>query len=145
LSINQCVTNLLFPYVTNQIGFETGLVISNTTKDPWGHGTEAGTCELNYYGDTNGGAAPPAQTSGVVPAGDYLAWTLSTGGKFGVTATPGFQGYIIARCKFRYAHGYAFISDVNLAKVANGYLALIMTNNTFSHRGDQAAAEFLGQ
>ena len=125
-SIAQCVSNILFPFVTNQAGFNTGLVISNTTKDPYGTANQSGTCTLNYYGDTNGGAAPPAQTSGVVPAGDYLAFDLMTGGKFGVTATPGFQGYVIAVCRFQMAHGYAFISDVNLARVANGYLALIL-------------------
>jgi len=141
-TIAQCVTNLLFPYVTNVPGWDTGLVISNTTKDPWGHATEAGTCEINYYGDVAGGPPPPQQVSGVVPAGDYLAWGLSSGGKFGVTATPGFQGYIIARCKFRYAHGYAFISDLGAQRVANGYLALIL--DTFTARSDVAAGENLG-
>jgi hypothetical protein len=82
--LDQCVTNLLFPFVTNQAGFDTGMVISNTSMDPWGHATESGTCKLNFYGDTNGGAAPPAQTSAVVPAGDYLIWGLSSGGKFGI-------------------------------------------------------------
>jgi hypothetical protein len=141
-TIVQCVTNLLFPYVTNVPGWDTGLVISNTTKDPWGHATEAGTCEINYYGDVAGGPPPPQQVSGVVPAGDYLAWGLSSGGKFGITATPGFQGYIIARCKFRYAHGYAFISDHGANRVANGYLALILDSP--GYRGDVSTSENLG-
>jgi hypothetical protein len=141
-TIAQCVTNLLFPFVTNVPGWDTGLVISNTTKDPWGHPTEAGTCELNYYGDVAGGPPPPQQVSGVVPAGDYLAFGLSSGGKFGVTATPGFQGYVIARCKFRFAHGYAFISDLGAQRVANGYLALILDENV--NRDDVAESENLG-
>lgn len=139
----QCVTNLLFPFVTNQAGFDTGLVISNTTKDPWGHATETGTCEINYYGDTNGGAAPAQQVSSAIPAGDYAAWTLSGGGKFGVTATPGFQGYMIVRCKFRYAHGFAFISDVGAQKLSHGYLALVMDAATV--RSDVSTGEALGQ
>jgi hypothetical protein len=139
----QCVTNLLFPFVTNQAGFDTGMVISNTTKDPWGHSTETGTCELNYYGDTNGGAAPAQQVSSAIPAGDYAAWTLSGGGKFGVTATPGFQGYMIVRCKFRYAHGFAFISDVGAQKLSHGYLALVM--DALSNRSDVSSGEALGQ
>lgn len=142
ITIYQCVTNLLFPYVSNVPGWDTGLVISNTTKDPWGHATEAGTCEINYYGDVAGGPPPPQQVSGVVPAGDYLAWSLSSGGKFGVTATPGFQGYIIARCKFRYAHGYAFISDLGAQRIANGYLALVLDSPAY--RSDVAASENLG-
>jgi hypothetical protein len=144
VAIAQCVTNLLFPYVTNQQGFNTGMVISNTTKDPYGSSTEAGTCTLYYYGDTNGGAPPPSQTSGVVPAGDYLAWDLLSGGKFGVTPTPGFQGYIIARCYFRMAHGYAFISDTSMARVANGYLALVL-DQSFGTTRISTTSETLGQ
>ena len=126
VKLEQCVTNLLFPFVTNQAGFDTGMVISNTSKDPFDTSNEAGTCKINYYGDTNGGAAPPAQTSAAVPAGDYLIWGLSSGGKFGLAPTQGFQGYIIAQCKFRWAHGFAFISDYGNTKTAQGYLALIM-------------------
>jgi len=140
--IIQCVTNILFPFVSQQAGFDTGLAVVNTSKDPWGHATEAGTCTINYYGDTNGGAAPPAQTSGVVPAGDYLTWTLYSGGKFGVTATPGFQGYIIAQCRFRWAHGYAFISNLGDIKWAQGYVALIM--DAPIQRADVSSSESLG-
>ncbi len=141
--IQQCVTNLLFPFVSNQAGFDTGMVISNTTKDPWGHANETGTCEINYYGDTNGGAAPAQQVSSAIPAGDYVAWTLSGGGKYGVTATPGFQGYMIVRCKFRYAHGFAFISDVGAQKLSHGYLALVM--DSAAYRSDVSTGENLGQ
>jgi hypothetical protein len=141
--IDPCVTNLLFPFVTNQAGFDTGMVISNTSKDPWDHAIQAGTCKLNYYGDTNGGAAPPAQTSAVVPAGDYLIWGLSSGGKFGIAATQGFQGYIIAQCKFQFAHGFAFISDYGNTKTAQGYLALVMDKPI--NRDDVANSESLGQ
>jgi len=141
--IRQCATNLLFPFVTNQAGFDTGMVISNTSKDPWGHDLEAGTCAINYYGDTNGGAAPPKQTSATIPGGDYMAWTLSGGGKFGMTATPGFQGYIIAQCQFRWGHGFAFISDVGAQRLSHGYLALVMDVNL--NRDDVAETENLGQ
>jgi hypothetical protein len=33
ITIDHCVTNLLFPYVTNVVGFETGIAISNTSLD----------------------------------------------------------------------------------------------------------------
>lgn len=125
--INACSTNLLFPYVTNQAGFDTGLVIANTSLDPFGTVTQAGACKLNYYGETTGGgAAPAAQTSGTVAAGKLLIFTLSTGGNLGIAATPGFQGYMIAQCAFQYAHGFAFISDVGAQKLAEAYLALVM-------------------
>ena len=44
------------------------------------------------------------------------------------TPTPGFQGYMIAVCNFRYAHGFAYISDVGAQKLAHGYLALVLDN-----------------
>jgi hypothetical protein len=125
-TINPCQTNLLFPFVTNQAGFDTGLAISNTSLDPFGTPTQQGPCTINYYGaTTGGGAAPAARTSPVVAAGTQLVWLLSSGGG-GIDATPGFQGYIIARCNFQFAHGYAFISDIGAQRLAQGYLALVM-------------------
>ena len=55
------------------------------------------------------------------------------------TATPGFQGYVIVQCDFRYAHGFAFITDgpIGSARVAEGYLGLIMDNGIAS-RGSQS-------
>ena len=126
LELIACRTSLLFPFVSNQAGFDTGMVIANTSKDPFGTPEQSGTCTLNYYGNTNGGAAPPAQTSNAIPAGEHLAATLSGGGNFGVTATPGFQGYIIAVCQFGYGHGFAFISDVGAQRLAQGYVALVI-------------------
>jgi hypothetical protein len=81
---------------------------------------------LNYYGNTvGGGAAPPAQkTSSNVPGGSELIFTLSNGGNFGIAATPGFQGYIIAVSNFQYCHAFAFISDVGAQRLAEGYVAI---------------------
>ena len=122
-----CATDLLFPFLTNQAGFDSGFVISNTSQDPFGTTPQAGTCKLNYYGGTTGGgAAPPAQTSAVVASGAQLTAVLSTGGNLGVAATPGFQGYMIAQCAFQFAHGFAFISDVGANRLAESYLALVM-------------------
>jgi hypothetical protein len=126
-TISACTTNLLFVFLTNQAGFDSGIVISNTSVDPLGTAPQSGTCKLNYYGETTGGgAAPAAQTSAVVPAGKQLTAVLSSGGNFGIAATPGFQGYMIAQCAFQYAHGFAFISDVGTNRVAEGYQALIL-------------------
>lgn len=132
---DQCVTNLLFPFVTNQAGFDTGIAISNTSRDPFANQNtrlQAGTCTLNYYGGTTGGgAAPAAQTTNAnVEAGAQALFVLSSGGNLGIAATPGFQGYIIAQCRFQYGHGFAFITDgpIGQARVAEGYLALVMDN-----------------
>jgi hypothetical protein len=127
LTISACTTNLLFVFLSNQAGFDAGIAIANTSVDPFGTAPQSGPCKLNYYGETTGGgAAPAAQTSAVIPAGKTLTAVLSTGGTFGIAATPGFQGYVIAQCQFQYAHGFAFISDVGANRVSEAYLALIL-------------------
>jgi hypothetical protein len=126
-NVNACSTNILFPFLTNQVGFDSGIAIANTSTDPFGTAPQAGPCKLNYYGETTGGgAAPAAQTSAVIPSGRTLTATLSSGGNFGVAATPGFQGYVIAQCNFQYGHGFAYISDVGANRIAEAYLALVM-------------------
>ncbi|MBY0505142.1 MAG: hypothetical protein K2X03_14615 [Bryobacteraceae bacterium] len=154
--LDSCVTNLLFPFVTNIAPFDTGLAISNTSLSNPGTGelfplvavaTQQGACSVNYFGFTGSGrgAAPAPATSGVIPAGQTLVWTLSAGGgaPFGnIPATPGFQGYIIAQCAFRYAHGYAFISDIGATQLAQGYLALVMDAALGSRTGN--SSESLG-
>ncbi|MFN7937464.1 MAG: hypothetical protein U0R19_29320 [Bryobacteraceae bacterium] len=134
-SINICQTNLLFPFVSNQGGFDTGISIANTSQDPYGTTPQSGNCELNYYGGTTGGGAAPSKqtTTSAVNGGALAIFTLSSGGTNGIAATPGFQGYIIAICNFRFAHGFAFISDVGAQRLSHGYLALILDpriNNT---------------
>ena len=140
-TIIRCETNLLWPYVTNQAGFDTGMVISNTSRDPYGTEGQEGPCTIYYYGATTGGGAAPApQTTGTITAGTQAIWTLSSGGNYGIAATPGFQGYVIARCLFQYAHGYAFISDVGASKLAQGYLALILDWGGLNRTGQTAEA-----
>jgi len=80
---------------------------------------------LNYYGSTSGGgAAPPLATSSAITGGQEVIFTLSNGGNYGIPATPGFEGYIIAQSNFQFCHGFAFISDVGAQKLAEGYLAI---------------------
>ena len=125
-TIAPCSCNLLFPFVTNIAGFDTGVALANTSLDPFGTSPQTGTVTLNYYGTTSGGGAAPAAftTTSPVPGGSELIFTLSNGGNYGVPATPGFEGYIIAQANFQYCHGFAFISDVGAQKLAEGYLAI---------------------
>jgi hypothetical protein len=114
-----CSTSLLFPFVTNQLGFDTGLAISNTSTDPFGSlgaTPQAGTCTLNFYG--NGAPTPSNVTTANIPSGTVYAAPLSS-------VAAGFQGYMIAQCQFQFAHGFAFITDgvgVN-GGLSQGYLA----------------------
>jgi hypothetical protein len=128
-AINLCQTTLLFPFVTNQLGFDTGIVVANTSTDTLGTGgkslatAQAGTCSLAFFG-----AGAPTPATGVVDpqgstaSGSTHAFLLSS-------VAPGFQGYAIASCPFLYAHGYAFL-EYNLTQsngVVEGYIAEVLT------------------
>jgi hypothetical protein len=118
-TFNLCTTSLLFPFVTNQLGFDTGLAIANTSTDPFGTSgatAQAGTCTLNFYG--SGAPSPANVVTASVPSGTVYTQALS-----GVAA--GFQGYLIAQCAFQYAHGFAFITDGvgSSGGLSQGYLA----------------------
>ena len=128
--IIRCTTTLLFPFVTNQANFDTGIAISNTSKDWLGTDPQDGSCTLHYHGSGVGGSAAPGdQTSTVLAAGEQLIFTLSSGNAAqGVAGAPEFQGYIIAQCEFQYGHGFAFITDGfgGVPALAQGYLALVI-------------------
>jgi hypothetical protein len=140
-TIVACETRLLFPFLTSIPGWDTGIAISNTTVDPFNTAAQTGTCTLFFYG-TPGNTS---QTSATIPAGGQLLMTLS-GGNSAQNLNPvtGFTGYMIARCNFQYAHGYAFISDLGANKFAQGYLALILGSGlTTRYAGN--ASEALSQ
>jgi hypothetical protein len=141
LNIVPCQTILLFPYVTTMGGFDTGIAISNTSQDPFGTQTSAGTCALNFYGKN---APTTALTIGPILAGtpDPLVATFQTS-----TLAPNYQGYLFATCNFQYAHGFAFVSDIGARNLAMGYLALIIndgpTGALYVGRTGAVAAEAL--
>jgi len=136
--INSCATTLLFPYVTNQTGFETGIAIVNTTTDnlktfPTPGSTASpitGACTVNFY--PGGTATQPAQYStpvigvGTGTTGSVAAATLST-----MSGATNFVGYAIASCPFPLAHGFAYIVDNfgTPSGTAEGYLAVVIPNN----------------
>lgn len=124
LTINSCRTNILFPFVSNQAGFDTGLAIANTSKDPFGTSLQTGACSVNFYGNIGNSKVCLRYPSPSITGGEHFVWSLSAGGA--VTATAGFQGYVIAQCEFQYGHGFAFISDLGAQRLAMGYLALIL-------------------
>lgn len=120
--INPCVTDLLFPFVASTADYDTGIVVANTTQDPFSTQNQSGGCTLWYYGS----GAPPAQISTSVPAGSLLAFSLQNGGSNGIAGVGFFTGYMIIQCRFQYAHGFANLSDPGLNKWSSGYLALIL-------------------
>jgi hypothetical protein len=130
-NINPCRTNLLFPYVTNQGGFDTGMAIANTSADRFGTVPQNGTCTVEYYGKTGAsGAAPAPVTTESIPAGMVATASLANGGSYGIPAAKDFEGYIIARCNFQYAHGYAGIYQFSMVagsiQSLGNYIALVL-------------------
>jgi len=115
IAIQPCQTTLLFPFVTNQGGFDTGLAIASSSLDPFGTSPQSGTCTFNSYGMN----AQPPITSPAVNAGTTYSVLAST-------ALPNFSGYVMAVCNFQYVHGFAFISDVGARNLAMGYLPLVV-------------------
>ena len=149
VNVVKCTSTILFPFVTNQNNFDTGLVISNTSEDWLGTSPQDGACEIHYHGETTGGgAAAPTDPSAVVLAGDQLVWLLSSGNAaMDLDPAVEFQGYVIAVCDFQYGHGYAFISDGfgAIPKLAQGYLALILNVDDESVRALSGGVEALDQ
>jgi len=120
ITISACQTDLLFTFLTNQAGFDTGFEIANTSTDPFGTSAQNGTCTLNWYG--TGPAAGTATTTPSIASGNYYVNLVSS-------AAAGFQGYMIAVCNFQYGHGFAFISDGYGQPgrgLSQGYLASII-------------------
>jgi len=155
VSFNLCQTVLLWPYVTSATGFNTGIAVSNTSMDPGapvsnpsttgfnpdialsntsrdavapprgGATAQSGTCTMYVYGHDDTGAALSA-TPFVTPtivAGDTYAAELTD--MFSGTIVQ--AGYIFGVCNFEYAHGYAAVSDNQLANFVTSYLALVVT------------------
>ena len=111
IEVDDCATTLLFPFVFNQSGFDTGIVISNTSS-------ESGSCTINYHG----AGGPDPHESPLIAGGGQLIFTLSS-----TVDTTGFQGYLVAVCDFRKAYGFAIILDgfgeID-STLALGYLAV---------------------
>jgi hypothetical protein len=144
-SVSQCQTILLFPYVTDYTGFDTGIAISNTSLDPLPVGQTAiqqsGTCSVTFFGApgiattiaTNGvysSTSDTTLTNGVIAPGQTWAFSLAAQDTtFGASTFTGTTGYAIATCNFQYAHGYSFVSDYGIQHFAAAYLALIIPDS----------------
>jgi hypothetical protein len=139
-SVSLCQTILLFPYVTDFYGFDTGIAISNTSLDnlPIGAAPQPGACSVTFYGGggvastlgtsgTYSSTADASLSSGFVNPGQTWAFSISSiDPGYNSAPTYGTTGYAIATCNFQYAHGYSFVSDTGIRNFAAAYLALII-------------------
>lgn len=117
-TIVPCNTTILFPYVVNQPGYDTGLAISNAGNLA-GNGGQAGTCQWSFYGEN-------APTTAVPPTAAIAPGTTQTA--LLSAMAPGLTGFGVASCNFQGGYGYAFIvGSIGGNEVAQGYLALLGT------------------
>ena len=110
VTISDCTTSLLFPFVTNMYGYDTGIALANPSAAD-------GSCTLEYSG-MNAPTEPQME--------DVMAGMTKT---FGVSMmAPGFQGLVTASCDFLNAEGFAFIANgfggMGGPTAAQGYLAV---------------------
>lgn len=141
LTILPCRTNLLFPFVSNRSGFDTGIAIVNTSKDPFGTPKRGGACVVYFHGELGGEPVSLRHPSPSLAGGEHFVWSVSSGGA--VAATPGFQGYLIAQCQFQFAHGFAWVTETGAHRLAMGYLGLVLDEGIPARTG--AASESLGR
>ena len=139
-SIGDCVTNLLFPFTTNQVGFDTNVQISNTSADKLafptgGASAQAGTCTMTYYptdlttqtSSAAGTAGTPSQfTTPSIPAGGAYSFAQST------STFKNQSGYMFAVCRFLDAHGFSFVVNgtPTTGTISQGLLALVVPNSS---------------
>jgi hypothetical protein len=103
--LSPCGTTLLFPYVTQAGGYDTGIAITNASTGSGIPGvvTNNGSCVVTFYGSP---AVTTPYTTGPITAGTDTAFLLSAATNSAMTS-----GYAVAVCNFLGAHGYAFIFD----------------------------------
>jgi len=142
VTVGDCVTNLLFPFTTNQVGFDTSIQISNTSFDklafPSGGATQqGGTCTLTYYptdlttqtASAAGNPGTPSQfTTPTIPSGGAYSFAQST------STFKGQSGYMFAVCRFLDAHGFSYVLNGTqaTATISQGLLALVIPNSSLA-------------
>ena len=139
LVISECVTYLLYPFITCGAtpGWSTGVSVSNTTADGNVFGAFDNTVEqmgpVVMYGFPRGQAAP-AEGMMVEPVVSTVSANLMAGDTVtfdcGATTMAGMEGYAIVRAGFQHARGMAFVlgnfSDGAAVDVSHGYMAEVI-------------------
>ena len=100
LMIEDCVTELTFPFVSSASGYNTGIVVSNT-KDA------QGSCTASYAGSA------VTKTSPMIDGNEHWIFLVSS-------HMQDYTGRLMVKCDFGGIDGYAQITDA--MGNANGYL-----------------------
>jgi len=180
VDFDPCRTYLLFPYI-NAVApgafygawnawqnFGTGIVIANTTTDPFGASPltakgsaipQSGSCTLTIYPTTQMPdvkhqalsiltGTPVVLTTPTIPTGGIFGFDVNLWSQVSAyNPVPfGGQGYGIAICNFQNATGYTEIYDnqyIGPPGATLAYLAYVMPDPTFYHRSP--AGDGLGE
>ena len=158
LNITECVTYLLFPFLTcgAHDDWTTSIAIANTTMDDGVFGlspgatAQAGSIELHAFPRSMMG--DDGEMMMMEPRVEMLTHSLAAGDTYSAVCdaiVPGFEGYAIAKAGFRHAHGVAYVlgnfSNGASRDVAHGYLALVIPDPEFGTGRAPVAGESLGQ
>ena len=110
IGVDPCETSMMFPFVTNMYGYDTGLAITNGSD-------YAGTCMIEFQG---GEGSPDDMTTMQVMPQSTMTYVLS-----GIAM--GFQGFLDVTCDFEKGQGLAIITDGAgaMPNLAHGYLAIV--------------------
>ena len=140
LNVSECVTYLLYPFVTCQSTPEwtTGISVSNTTLDEVGGASIFGAFDnvepqsgpVTFYGFPKGGRAPVASViASNLEAGETVTFTCSD------SVMAGMEGYAIIRAGFQQARGMGFVMGMfeggSRVDVTHGYTAEVIENPDF--------------
>lgn len=146
LVISECVTYLLYPFVTCGAtpGWSTGISVSNTSADGNVFGAFDESSQQHgsviMYGFPKERMLAPVEEEGDDPMVEPVVSTISdqlmSGGTItfdcGATTMAGMEGYAIIRAGFQHARGMAFVlgnfKDGAGVDVSHGYMAEIITN-----------------
>jgi hypothetical protein len=125
-------TILLFPYITTDGGFDTGIAITNPNVQPYFENAVSGSVRLRVYGNyANDGLPPGPGTTPHIAPGTVWAASLRDGPVFegGKSLGEHFSGLVIAECSLPNAQGVAFVHTYGLSgsnSIASMYRARVL-------------------
>ena len=124
--VNPTQTVLLYPYVTNLSGWQTGIEVGNTGNDGtvFGNSGQSGALDFYFFPSNTSSAAAPFVYTVAAGVGRGLdgAGLLEPGGDFADTLSdllskaghgPNFEGYVIVVAHFNFGHGAGMVFNTS--------------------------------
>ena len=105
-TVRDCLSELFYPFVTSASGYDTGIVVSNTSD-------EMGSCSATYSGM---GAPEDSMDLGEVMPGMQMIFLVSS-------HVQDFAGYLMVNCDTTTASGFAHVVDTSGFTGSQGYIA----------------------